>query len=89
MPGCALPPSSRCRSSPDADLPPWPLATPRPQVHRLVSALGLLLYKSPHTGELTPNLEVLDARSVLEGKLPLAARKDVRALVGEVAGQLC
>jgi len=57
-------------------------------LHRLVSALGLLLLKSPHTAELAPNLEVLDARSILESKLALVARKDVRALVVEVAGQL-
>lgn len=57
-------------------------------LHRLISALGLLLLKSPHTAELALNLEVLDARAILEGKLALVARKDVRALVVEVAGQL-
>lgn len=58
-------------------------------VYRLVAALALLLYKSPYyTTELAPNLEVLGARAVLEGKLGLVSKKEVRALVQEVAGQL-
>lgn len=57
-------------------------------LHRLVSALGLILLKSPHTADLAPNLEVLGAKAILESKLALVTRKDIRALVVEVAGQL-
>lgn len=38
-------------------------------VHRLVAALGFLVHLSPHLEQITSLLEVLPAKSVLEGKL--------------------
>src|SRR5258706_1283878 len=43
--------------------------TPVSAVHRLVAALGFLVHLSPHLEQITSLLEVLPAKSVLEGKL--------------------
>ncbi|GAA5845112.1 hypothetical protein JCM9279_005437 [Rhodotorula babjevae] len=40
-------------------------------VHRLAATLGLLLYRSPYSTDLCALLDVLDARSTLEGKAAL------------------
>ena len=38
-------------------------------MHRLVAALGFLVHLSPHLEQIVSLLEVLQAKSVLEGKL--------------------
>lgn len=38
-------------------------------MHRLVAALGFLVHLSPHLEQVVSLLEVLQAKSVLEGKL--------------------
>ncbi|KAH7926479.1 hypothetical protein BV22DRAFT_1032860 [Leucogyrophana mollusca] len=66
-------------------------------VHRLSACLALLLRLSPFTeNQLTPLLEVLQARSILKGKLEKGgcgeggvAKKEVRKLIVEVAEKLC
>jgi desumoylating isopeptidase 1 len=66
-------------------------------VHRLTASLACLLRLSPHYEEqLAPLLEVLQARTVLKGKLESGGcgeagvgKKEVRRLVAEVAEQLC
>ncbi|TRM64171.1 PPPDE putative peptidase domain-containing protein [Schizophyllum amplum] len=66
-------------------------------VHRLTACLAFLLRLSPfYEDQVLPMLEVLQAKSILLGKLEKGgcgedgiAKKDVRSLVEEVAGKLC
>ncbi|KAH7913980.1 PPPDE putative peptidase domain-containing protein [Hygrophoropsis aurantiaca] len=66
-------------------------------VHRLSACLALLLRLSPYTeSQLTPLLEVLQARNILEGKLEKGGcgeagvvKKEVRKLIQEIAEKLC
>lgn len=66
-------------------------------VHRLVASLGCLLRLSPYyEAQLSPLLEVLQARQILSSKLAKGGcgengvgKNDVRKLVDEVAMKLC
>ncbi|KAF9071216.1 PPPDE putative peptidase domain-containing protein [Rhodocollybia butyracea] len=66
-------------------------------VHRLTACLGCLLRLSPfHETQISPLLEVLQAKTILKGKLAKGgcgetgvSKKDVRKLVEEVADKLC
>lgn len=65
-------------------------------VHRLTASLALLLRLSPFLEQLTPLLEVLQARKILKEKLERGGcgeagvvKKEVRKLIGEVAEKLC
>ncbi|KAL0581184.1 hypothetical protein V5O48_000874 [Marasmius crinis-equi] len=66
-------------------------------VHRLVASLGCLLRMSPfYDSQLSPLLEVLQAKQTLKAKLRPGEcgekgleKKDVRKLVEEVADKLC
>lgn len=66
-------------------------------VHRLTASLACLLRVSPaYENQLSPVLEVLQARDVLKQKLAKGGcgeagvtKKDVRKLVEEVADKLC
>jgi desumoylating isopeptidase 1 len=67
------------------------------QVHRLTVSLAFLLRFSPFEEHLMmPLLEVLDARTILKGKVDQGGlgpgrvvKKDVVNLINEVADQLC
>lgn len=66
-------------------------------VHRLTASLAFLLRLSPmYNDDLAPLLEVLQARDTVNSKLSKgqcgengAQKKDVKALVSEVASKLC
>jgi len=66
-------------------------------VHRLTASLALLLRLSPaYDTQISPLLEVLQARAVLKRKLARGGcgeegvtKKEVRRLVEEVANKLC
>jgi hypothetical protein len=64
-------------------------------VHRLTATLAFLIRLSPfYEDELVPLLGVLQVGETLKGKLAedgklKVRKKDIRALVGEVADQLC
>lgn len=65
-------------------------------VHRLTASLALLVRLSPFLEQLTPLLEVLQARRILKGKLERGgcgdagvAKKEVRKIIEEVAEKLC
>jgi hypothetical protein len=70
-------------------------------VHRLTASLAFLIrlspsYKSSSEGQLSPLLEVLQAKSILKSKLKKGGcgengvtKKEVRKLVEEVADKLC
>ncbi|KAG2145882.1 PPPDE putative peptidase domain-containing protein [Suillus clintonianus] len=65
-------------------------------VHRLTASLALLIRLSPSIDQLTPLLEVLQARTILKDKLEQGGcgdtgvvKKEVRKLIGEVAEKLC
>ncbi|KAJ7600908.1 PPPDE putative peptidase domain-containing protein [Mycena floridula] len=65
-------------------------------VHRLAASLGCLIRLSPCHEEVTPLLEVLQARKVLQSKLGKGGcgengvtKKDARKLIDEIATKLC
>ena len=63
-------------------------------VHRLTATLAFLIRLSPfYEDQLVPLLSVLQVGETLKGKLAedgkLKVRKEIRALVGEVADRLC
>lgn len=58
--------------------------------HRLLAALGLLIYLSPsYVSSVQPLLAVLDARGTIEGKVKGSKKKEVKKLAEEIAGMLC
>lgn len=58
--------------------------------HRLLAALGLLIYLSPtYTTSVKPLLDVLGAKSMIQGKVKGYKKKEVKKLAEEVAGKLC
>ncbi|KAL4080944.1 PUL domain-containing protein [Scleroderma citrinum] len=59
--------------------------------HRLVASLALLLRFSPFIEQLTPLMEVLESRSILNTKLTseYATKPGVHKLISEVAEKLC
>jgi desumoylating isopeptidase 1 len=66
-------------------------------VHRLAASLGCLLRLSPfYETQMSPLLEVLQAKIILKGKLQKGGcgengvgKKDVKKLVEEIADKLC
>lgn len=66
-----------------------------PLVHRLTATLAFLIRLSPfYQDQLAPLLDVLQVRETLKGKLTedgnlKVRKKEVRALVLEVADRLC
>lgn len=59
-------------------------------VYRLVASLACLVRLSPfYESQLQSMLEVLQAQSILKGKMELVDKKEVRALITEVADKLC
>jgi hypothetical protein len=58
--------------------------------HRLLAALGRVLYLSPAwESSLHGLLEVLSARSTIEGKSRSYKKKEVRKLADEISIKLC
>ena len=57
--------------------------------HRLLAALGLLVYLSPNSGSVQPLLDVLDAKGAIEGKMKGYQKKEVKKLAEEIAKKLC
>lgn len=58
--------------------------------HRLLAALGLVAYLSPAwESSLHGLLEVLSARSTIEGKARTYKKKEVRKLADELSSKVC
>ena len=58
--------------------------------HRLLGALGFLIYLSPgYSATIQPLLDVLGARAIIEGKVKGYKKKEVRKLAEEIATKLC
>ncbi|WVR03495.1 hypothetical protein IAU60_000486 [Kwoniella sp. DSM 27419] len=58
--------------------------------HRLLAALGLIVYLSPkYEEDVKPLLEVLGAKAIIQGKAKGWKKKDVKKLGEEIASKLC